>query len=435
MAKVVAIIGLGFGDEGKGGVIDALSAKIPGSVPSLVVKHTGGSQAGHHVVLADGRHHTFAQFGSGTLQGVTTLLSRHMLINPIFLEAEARHLEELGVKDPYSWLFVEREALITTPFHVAANRIREINRTNRHGSCGMGINETVALAEHLPELALRAGGLMFSRATRAKLELIREYLLGELQEAYPVDESNPEWQVLLDENSIDEYVELYRDFAYKVNPVDRNFLQGRIRSQGIILFEGAQGVLLDQNYGFFPHVTRGNTAAENIDDLVEGHPYTKLGLLRTFLTRHGAGPFPTECPESSLLFYDGKVLQRDHNHWGPWQENFRRGYFDLVLAEYAIRMCKGIDVLGLTWTDAFQQPSFVATGYRYRNETPFDRLIRAAGEATPDFLSDCTPVYEVVKSFPQFQNLLVTRLGTPIQLYSHGPTTDDKLWTPSLLGL
>ena len=422
MAKLVSIIGLGFGDEGKGSVVDALCRGVPGSVPSLVVRHNGGSQAAHNVVLEDGRHHTFAQFGSGTLAGVTTLLSRYMLVNPLFMEPEARHLEELGVIDPHSFLFIEREALVTTPFHVAANRIRESSRTKRHGSCGMGINETVSYADYHQDSALRVGDLTNPTLTKEKLSKLRDYLVRELSQNLTPDATDQEWHVLLGSGT-EEYVERYQEFSYKVNLVGPSFLRDRIQGRGIILFEGAQGVLLDQNYGFFPHVTRSNTATENIDYLVEGHPYTKLGLLRTFLTRHGAGPFPTED------FF--LKVRGDHNQWGPWQQSFRAGHFDLVLADYAIRMCRGIDALGLTWTDAFHE-SVVATNYNRGGQEVTKLLL---GQASAEFLEECLPVYSSIKSFPYFQYLLETCLKVPIQLYSDGPTAEDKLWKPSLLGL
>jgi adenylosuccinate synthase len=222
----------------------------------------------------------------------------------------------------------------------------------------------------------------------------------------------------LDRNSVEEYVAFYKEFTYKVNLVDETFLSDRIQGKGVIIFEGAQGVLLDQNYGFFPYVTRGNTTQENIDALVGSHPYTKLGILRTFFTRHGAGPFPTECPLDTFC-YDRKVIQRDHNKWGPWQQNFRLGYFDMALARYAIQRCQGIDALGLTWTDAFQQPAFVAN---YEEDNLQD-------------LFKCTPMYTEAKSFPHFQHMLEAHLRITTKLYSHGPTAEDKIWKPSLLGL
>src|SRR6185369_4055405 len=104
---------------------------------STVVRYNGGAQAAHNVVTAEGLHHTFAQFGSGTLAGARTHLSRFMVVNPTFLFSEAKHLAEImkvSMDGLFDRITIERDALVTTPFHVAANRLRESLRTKKHGS-------------------------------------------------------------------------------------------------------------------------------------------------------------------------------------------------------------------------------------------------------------------------------------------------------------
>src|ERR1700754_3409097 len=124
----VIVVDLGFGDAGKGGVVDRLCARGPGAVHA-VVRFNGGAQAAHNVVTTDARHHTFAQFGSGTFTpGVRTHLSRFMLVDPLALAAEAGHLAGLGVPDALARLTVVREPLLTTLCRRAAGRAREIAR-------------------------------------------------------------------------------------------------------------------------------------------------------------------------------------------------------------------------------------------------------------------------------------------------------------------
>ncbi|HEY8077289.1 MAG TPA: adenylosuccinate synthetase, partial [Labilithrix sp.] len=170
MSDVTLIAGLGYGDEGKGTTVDFL-ARV--AKTRLVVRYNGGAQAAHNVVDGE-RHHTFAQLGSATLSGVPTLLSRHVLVNPIALFAEARHLEAIGVRDPLGMLRVEADALVTTPFHVAANRLREMSRSGRNGSCGMGIGETMGDSLADPEGALRVRDLDSPTIVGEKLMAVRD---------------------------------------------------------------------------------------------------------------------------------------------------------------------------------------------------------------------------------------------------------------------
>ncbi|HUQ61379.1 adenylosuccinate synthetase [Lentzea sp.] len=348
----VIVVGLGFGDEGKGAVVDALCAD--GSV-SAVVRFNGGAQAAHNVVV-DGRHHTFSQFGSGTLAGVPTWLSRFVLVEPIALATESRELEAVGVADPLSLVSIDAGALLTTPFHVAANRARENARgEDRHGSCGKGIGETVwygllgergaapgevvegqrVLGE--PGPAPTVGDCLDPRVLRQKLDVLARFyepLIG-------------------DGPGVDELVELYRSFADAVR-ITTGDECGRLADAGRLVFEGAQGVLLDETYGFHPHTTWSTVTPRNARTLLGGRPARVLGVTRTYQTRHGAGPLPTE---------DQAVLDRfpeAHNGTGEYQGAWRAGHLDADLLRYSVRCCGGVDGLAVTHLDA--QGLEVATG-------------------------------------------------------------------------
>lgn len=163
---------LGYGDAGKGTVVDWLCAQRR---VGAVVRFNGGGQAAHNVVLPDGRHHTFAQFGSGTFRGVPTHLSRFVVVDPLALAAEAAHLGEVGVPHPFGLLTVDREALLATPYHVAAGRARELARAaDRHGSCGMGVGETMSYALEHPGLAPTVGDCEAPARLARKLRALRE---------------------------------------------------------------------------------------------------------------------------------------------------------------------------------------------------------------------------------------------------------------------
>src|SRR5437868_5098082 len=141
MKRAIITVGLGFGDEGKGATVDFLTRKLEAD---LVIRYCGGSQAGHNVELPDGRRHTFSQFGAGTLapQRPRSYLGPNVVIDPVALLREARHLEELGVAEPLALLSVHPRCLVTTYWHRTLNRLRERSRgAGRHGSCGQGIGE------------------------------------------------------------------------------------------------------------------------------------------------------------------------------------------------------------------------------------------------------------------------------------------------------
>lgn len=383
MKDHVIVVGLGFGDEGKGATVDALCAD--GSV-SAVVRFNGGAQAAHNVVV-DGRHHTFSQFGSGTLAGVPTWLSRFVLVEPIALATESRELEAIGVADPLSLMSIDAQALLTTPFHVAANRARERARgDDRHGSCGKGIGETVwygllagaaegdvvegqrVLGE--PGPAPTVGDCLDPAVLRARLDALARFY-------EPLIGAGP---------SVDELVELYRAFADAVR-ITTGDECGRLADAGRLVFEGAQGVLLDETYGFHPHTTWSTVVPRNARELLRGRPARVIGVTRTYQTRHGAGPLPTEDPAVLARFPER------HNGTGEFQGAWRAGHLDANLLRYSVDCCGGIDGLAVTHLDAGGLK--VATGETLENLSDpvayledllgVDVLVTGTGPARADY--------------------------------------------------
>ncbi|MEV6909414.1 adenylosuccinate synthetase [Amycolatopsis sp. NPDC051071] len=338
----VVVVGLGFGDEGKGAVVDALCADRP---TTAVVRFNGGAQAAHNVV-AEGRHHTFSQFGAGTFAGVPTHLSRFVLVEPFALAAEVRQLETAGVRNPLSLLSVDGQALLTTPFHIHANRARELARGGgRHGSCGKGIGETVwysLLSGAAPgdvvesQEVIGTPGAAPTVADCARPSVLRRKLDALARFYAPL--ATPS-------HTVDELVATYRDFAGAIRITDGDET-GRLADAGRLVFEGAQGVLLDQHHGFAPHTTWSTTTPHNARELLGGRPHTVLGVTRTYLTRHGAGPLPTESASVLARFPEA------HNGTGEFQGAWRAGHLDAALLDYAIAACEGVDALAVTHLDA-----------------------------------------------------------------------------------
>ncbi|NRQ34046.1 adenylosuccinate synthetase [Nonomuraea sp. NN258] len=378
----VIVVDLGYGDAGKGTVVDWLCATRP---VHAVIRFNGGAQAGHNVVLPDGRHHTFAQFGSGTLRGVPTHLSRFSLVDPLALAAEAAHLARIGVPDPLGLITVDRDALLVTPYHVAAGRRRELERgEGRHGSCGMGIGETMAYWLAHGSRAPFAGDP--PQVLAAKLRELRDTL----------GVTGP---------PVADCLAAYRTFADRVRLTDGSHT-AKLINAGAIVFEGAQGVLLDERHGFQPHTTWSTTTFANALDLLDGAGAARLGVLRTYTTRHGAGPLVTEDPALRL--------PEPHNVAGPWQGPFRLGHFDAVAHRYALRVAGGVDGLALTHLDA-----------------PVSRMC-VAYDAEPSFhepdvterLSRARPIYR--DGVTDWTSAVSDALGVPVWLESHGTQAGDK---------
>ena len=436
----IILAGLGYGDEGKGTWTDFLARTEP---VHTVVRYNGGAQAGHNVVLPDGRHHTFAQFGSGTfVRGVNTHLSRFMLLNPLRMLKEDDELRALDVTDALARTSIDRRALVTTPFQVAANRLRELSRGDaRHGSCGMGIGETMSDWLAYGDEMVVAGDLLDPATLRRKLQRVRDLkreqlrdLLAALPEAAPVVR---ERRILLDLDVIETCVRAYAHLAGLVRLVDDEYLGTLLDLDGTVVFEGAQGALLDEWRGFHPYTTWSTTTFKNALTLLDEQRYDgdvfKIGLLRAYMTRHGAGPFVAEDSRLRPVFTD------PYNVTNDWQHGFRVGPFDAVAARYAVETAGRPDLLAISHLDQFADaPAHrIAVAYRYRDRDSDQLIVNLRTSPDPEDLDyqasltrlveRCEPVYRsVAGGADAFLEAVQAELGVPIGLTSYGPTFQDK---------
>ena len=443
MNEHVAVVDLGYGDAGKGTVVDAICAAGP---VRAVLRFNGGAQAAHNVVTEDGRHHTFAQFGSGTLRGVPTHLTRFVVVDPLALAAEAAALG-----NPFGLLTVDGDALLATPWHRAANHHRERQRGgDRHGSCGMGVGETMAYAAEHPD-APRVADVLSRTRLRRKLAAVAADL-------GPVIETRPErpggastagrsragsaagrsgvgsapgrsWVGSSAGRpgvgssagpSLDDVVEAFVAFGRAVTVVGAGHTD-RLLREGRCVFEGAQGVLLDEWRGWHPHTTWSTTTFANVAALCGS--FRRLGVVRTYTTRHGAGPFVTEDPALDL--------PEAHNGRGEWQGAFRVGHFDAVAHRYAIEVAGGVDGLAVTHLDAPARcPGLrVCEAYTVDGE-PWTRIV-------PGRARDLTYQAQLTARLRRARPATLRRpddwagelgglLAAPVVLESSGPGTADK---------
>lgn len=412
-AKDVIVTGLGFGDEGKGASVGFISHSRP---VSCVVKVNGGAQAAHNVV-ADGVHHTFSQFGSGTLSGADTYLAEKFLVEPISLAQEAEKLAALGVSRPLSRMFINPDCLITTLYHVAANRAR-----TKFGSCGRGIGETVWHAIVSRRMIVRAGDMVENlevpstvvappitmRDCANRLTLIGK--LTAIRDFYA-----PLVQI---KETPTELADLYYEFFRAVQVRSTEWLT----SFRHLVFECAQGVLLDEWKGFHPYTTWSTTTPRNAQNILErlGRPpgYV-LGVLRTYHTRHGAGPFPSE---------NANIQHAEpHNKTGKYQGPWRQGYFDNLLARYAVAVAKP-DGIALTHTDRLTNmvSAYQLSGAQVdKIPLPAQRDLKRQ-EILTALLQRAEPVIDYHLATPaRVQDLL----GVPVVLTADGPDRKNRTLT------
>jgi len=346
LARHIIVNGLGFGDEGKGALIDFLAWKY---LPKTVIRYNGGSQAAHHVVKKDGRFHRFSQFTSGTLHSsASSILSAFMTFDPFALDHEARKLQELLQQNPRDRLQVCSASPVVTPFHRILNRIRELLRFDqRHGSCGSGMGELFYDRLYIPDSVIQVGDLLQLPLFQEKLKQIQHQKKQQAElliKSSPTTPSSREAISLLYDISnadlFDSRLAFYRTFSENYRSsiskgAVANFLL-QSKEEDTILWEGAQGALLDQDFGFFPHVSPSSCRDANAIELIENHNKKSnkltIGVIRAYMTRHGAGPFPTE--DTTLK----KIFPEKHNQNSPWQGELRRGWLDLVAIRYSISM-------------------------------------------------------------------------------------------------
>ena len=297
MKKYEAVIGLNYGDEGKGNTVAYLvSRAIKDGNQPLVVRHSGGAQAGHTVCTNEYGPVVFQHFGAGTILGAPTLLAREFILNPIKFFDEWKALSSL--KMPATEIYVDARCKVSTPFDMLLNQESE-NKLgeNRHGSVGLGINET--MVSHSRGYGLVYEDLHNPLTCIAKIEsYVRDYLPNRLKElGLPA--------AFISMEDMEDVVTLYMtdlaDFTQStISCIDTEV----IAKNDHVIFEGSQGLRLSQDSEDFPHVTHAYTGLKNVNDLLTGLPDVKLDvyyITRTYLTRHGKGPLNNEIPNPGLI--------------------------------------------------------------------------------------------------------------------------------------
>jgi adenylosuccinate synthase len=309
-------------------------------------------------------------------------------------------------------VYISEDALLTTPLHWELNRWAERKRgADAHGTTGRGIGATAEFALLAKTIAPRMRDLNNLTTLGVKLAKLNEWVA-----VLTSDDVN------FHHTQIAALKDHYRDLSMELNIVPNGKLHDLLNS-GCCVFEGAQGVLLDENYGFHPHTTWSTTTGYNSRVLCNEHlqraPYA-IGVTRAYTTRHGAGPMVTYDPTLNL--------PELHNDASGWAGAWRAGHFDAVALKYAASVCH-IDGLYATHVDTAEaEPALqICTAY----DNPYLDSIQACNSQdmvsramVTDLLSKCTP-FLTSRPLDSWSESISLLLGLPLIGEGHGPTTSD----------
>lgn len=318
------VVGAGFGDEGKGATVDGICRRH--DVPPLVVRFSGGHQAGHTVVAGDGRRHVFSQVGSGAFAGSPTFWSRHCTFEPLGFLTEVAALRGMGVE---ATVYIDPDAPLVTPWDRAFNQITE--RINRHGSCGVGFAATLRRHADCP---LRVGDVLHPRVLEVRLRSVIEYYRFVCPAIEELDPARFLGACALVKGEADIIGEI--EVFAKARASRRN-----------VVFEGSQGILLDMRHGFYPHMTMSRTTSANAVEMAARNGMQRpivWAVTRAYQTRHGNGPMTNEHLASPLR----SANTRETNVTNPWQGSLRYATLDLDMLRYAVD-CDRADSGSLTF--------------------------------------------------------------------------------------
>jgi adenylosuccinate synthase len=423
MSRDDIVVGILLGDESKGSTVSFLCEQAfeANRRTHFVVRFSGGPQTAHNVIH-NGIHHTFNQFGSGSLQGIPTILTRFVVINPFNLMQEGYSLIQKTGMNPFNGLLISENALLITPIHRWINQQKEIARgAAAHGSCGEGVGETRAY-----ELGYGSAAPKMKDLLPGNIEELKSKLATLIQ--YAEEAIGTAWTD--EENSLEalyeDYVNLSQDGF--LNIVEDWYISERL-NDGYNIWEGSQGVLLDESLGFYPHTTWSSVTPANAQMLLEEAGKERgnvIGVVRTYFTRHGAGPLPSEIEDTEE---NRKLFPEAHNTYGRFQGGWRRGWFDLPLFEYAVRAAGGVDELMVSHADKFFPNMPVVTDYADMPHIPsdfYDEDFDQQEKVTRYLMSKPVPAMKEVPSLESLFGMIEEVSGVPVKYVSYGKTSADK---------
>ena len=418
----VAVIGAQWGDEGKGKVVDWLAGRA-----DAVVRFQGGHNAGHTLQVA-GETYKLSLLPSGVVRGVLSIIGNGVVVDPRALLEEIGRLRGQGVAVAPETLRLAENATLILPFYGRVDRLREQRRgKGAIGTTGRGIG--VAYEDKAGRRAVRVADLYDDAVLREKVGHLLEHH-NALLRGWGAEEIAPD-ELLAGLKEVRGPLAPYVDCVWER-------LDGLRRSGRRILFEGAQGILLDVDHGTYPFVTSSNTVAAAAavgSGVGPGAVGYVLGIAKAYTTRVGGGPFPTELQDET-----GRRLAARGREFGTVTGRPRRcGWFDAAAVRQAVRLA-GMDGIALTKLDVLDglETLQVCTGYRVGGRLlphlPAGQADQAAAE----------PVYERLEGWPgstagaadraalpaaaaRYVRRIEELVGCPVAMISTGPDRRDTI--------
>ncbi len=418
----IVIVGTQWGDEGKGKIVDLITERF-----DVVARYQGGHNAGHTVAI-DGRKYVLHLIPSGILRpGKVCVIGNGVVIDPAAFGEEVRTLTSAGI-DVSGRLYVSNRAHLIMPYHRAVERAEENALKEKIGTTSRGIGP--CYEDKMGRRGIRVADLLYPDLFREKVRANLEFKNRLLCSVYQAEALNA-----------DEIADEYLGMASQLLPYvtdTAEYLNRSVREGKCILFEGAQGTLLDVDHGTYPFVTSSSATAGGActgtgigPSLIDG----VLGIAKAYTTRVGGGPFPTELADDI-----GRVIQQKGAEFGASTGRPRRcGWFDAVVVRYAA-LLNDLTTLVITKLDVLDQLDEIniCVGYQFKGEKMqfFPTNMRV--------LNDVKPVYEThqgwkqdtsrirrYQDLPELAKSYLARLSelieTDISIISTGPDRSETI--------
>ncbi len=413
MAKADVLLGLQWGDEGKGKIVDVLTPRY-----DAVARFQGGPNAGHTLEFED-KKVVLRSIPSGIFMCKTNIIGNGVVLDPVLFRQEAIEIEQQGI-DLHSILLISKKAHLILPTHRLLDAAKEREKGDaKIGTTGKGIGPTYS--DKTARTGLRVGDIIAPGGEKKYRAAAERHLktLAQMGETHDIAEAEKTWL---------EAIEYLKGFQI----VDSEYLVNGLLDDGKrLLCEGAQGTMLDVDFGSYPFVTSSNTVAAGACiglGLAPSRIGDVYGICKAYCTRVGSGPFPTE-----LFDEDGRLMRdRGHEYGAVTGRERRCGWIDLVALKYAV-MINGVTRLILMKSDVLDTFDTIkaCTAYeidgKVTDHFPFDAEaveIKPVYTEVPGWKTDLTAITskeEFPKAFSDYIRFIESYLGVEVYIVSVGP--------------